>query len=159
MPVYTKCGCGKKILKGTQCECRKNRYKDYDKRVRNIGQNKKYANFYNSAAWKKLSEYIKRKYNGVCLKCLLRKEDIIPCDVAHHIEPIRYDYSKRLEEKNLIPLCHNCHNDIDHVNYTEEVKNELRMLLKEYEEKFIYTGGVLKIFENLCYTQPDPSVE
>lgn len=138
MPIYTKCGsCGKKILKGTKCECRKDRYKEYDKRVRLKGDNKQYAKFYNSVAWKRMSASINKKYNGMCLMCLLRDKSITPSDVVHHIETIRERFDKKLEEENLIPLCHRCHNNIDHINYSNELKNELRRLLLEYEKKYI----------------------
>lgn len=138
MAVYSKCSqCGKKILQGQQCECNKNRYKDYNKRIRYNKDNKKYNDFYNTGDWKRVSGFIRIKYNGLCLMCLLKYKEIIPVDVVHHIEPIRDDYSKRLEEDNLIPLCHGCHNSIDHINYTKELKEELRNLLKEYKRKYI----------------------
>lgn len=138
MAIYSKCSqCGKKILQGQQCECRKDRYKEYNKRVRFNKDNKKYFDFYNTIHWKRMSKYIKNKYNEVCLKCLLKYKILTPSDVAHHIVPIREDYSKRLEEKNLIPLCHGCHNRIDHINYTEEMKDELRSILEEYKKIYI----------------------
>lgn len=138
MPSYTKCSsCRKRILKGTKCECRKDAYKRYDKEVRRNEDNLRYTNFYNSIAWIRLSKQIKNKYNGMCISCLLDYLIIKPCDVVHHIETIRDDWDKRLDEKNLIPLCHGCHNNIDHVNYTEDIKEKLRNLLKEYEEKYI----------------------
>lgn len=138
MPIYRKCTqCGRKVLYGKPCECRKDRYKEYDKKIRYNKDNKKYSEFYDSMDWKTLSSIIKSKYNGLCLMCLLKYEHIIPSDVTHHIIPIREDYSKRLEEDNLIPLCHRCHNNIDHINYTEEMKSNLKRLLKEYEKKYI----------------------
>ena len=64
MPIYSKCSkCAKKILQGQQCECRKDRYKDYNKRIRYNKDNKKYNDFYNTEDWKRLSNFIKNKYN------------------------------------------------------------------------------------------------
>lgn len=138
MPIYTKCSiCKKKIPKGTICECNKQRYKDYDKRVRHQEENKIYVRFYNSTAWDKMTKHINRKYHSLCLMCLIKYEEVIVADVIHHIEPIRNDYSKRLEEDNLISLCHSCHNNIDHINYSKELKEELRNLLKAYENNYI----------------------
>lgn len=138
MAIYRKCSqCGKKILQGQQCECRKDRYKEYNKRVRYNKDNKKYNDFYNSKDWKRVSNAIRNKYSELCLMCLLKYRDIQLVDVVHHIEPIRDDYNKRLEEYNLIPLCHGCHNNIDHINYTEELKDELRSLLEEYKKIYI----------------------
>ncbi|AEY65410.1 hypothetical protein Clo1100_1158 [Clostridium sp. BNL1100] len=135
--IYTKCSCGKKIIQGSKCECRKDRYKRYDKEVRYNQDNIKYTEFYNSPEWDKLSQYIKNKYNGLCLMCLLDNDEITACDLVHHITPIRIDFSKRLDVKELIPLCHACHNSIDHINYTEEVKSKLRALLTEYQKKYV----------------------
>lgn len=138
MAIYTKCpACRKKIPKGMVCECRKERYKEYDKRVRYQESNKKYAEFYNSKAWHKMIIHINKKYNGLCLMCLFKYKEVIASDVIHHIEPIKDDYSKRLEEDNLIPLCHSCHNNIDHVNYTKKLKAEHIKLLELYYEIYI----------------------
>lgn len=66
--------------------------------------------------------------------CLLDNDEITACDLVHHITPIRIDFSKRLDAKELIPICHACHNSIDHTN--EELKNKLRALLAEYQKKY-----------------------
>lgn len=135
--IYSKCGsCGNKLIQGTKCECRKDRYKRYDKEVRNSQDNTKYTEFYNSPEWDKLSSYIKRRYKGLCLMCLFEHDEITTCDITHHITPIRVDFSKRFDEKELIPLCHRCHNSIDHKNYTEEMKNKLRELLAKFQKTY-----------------------
>jgi 5-methylcytosine-specific restriction enzyme A len=137
MAIYTKCSkCRKKIPKGTVCECSKERYKEYDKRVRYQEDNKKYAEFYNSTEWYKLSNYINIKYNGLCLLCLIKYNEVVPNDVVHHIEELRENFDKRLSEENLIPLCHRCHNTL-HSDYTVKIKMELRKLLDLYKNKYI----------------------
>jgi 5-methylcytosine-specific restriction endonuclease McrA len=142
MPLYRRCGsCGKKILKEAVCECIKDNNKKYDKEVRRNKENIKYTSFYQSSAWEKLSKDIKRKYNGICLMCLIKYKVITVCDMVHHITPIREDFSKRLEKKELIPLCHRCHNSIDHINYTEDKKAELRDLINEYQKLYTYPRG------------------
>lgn len=138
MPLYTRCGeCRKKIPVGTRCDCRKDRYKRYDKTIRNSKQNIMYTKFYNSKPWKKTSIHVKNKHNGLCLICLLKYKIITFADVVHHIETLRECWDKRLCEENLIPLCHRCHNNIDHINCTEKEKEQLKSLLKEYKK--IYT--------------------
>lgn len=141
MPIYRKCSiCHGKVKAGTKCKCeikqQKERYKEYNKRIRYNEENKKYSEFYNSVAWNRISKYIRIKYNGLCLMCLLKDKVLNPCDVVHHIEEIREDYDKRLEEKNLITLCHKCHNML-HSNYTEKDKIELKKMLKEYEKNYV----------------------
>lgn len=137
--------CGKKVEYGTKCECEvekeKERYKEYDRNVRNNEENIKYSKFYSSKEWKRLSEYIKNKYYGMCLQCLLIDGEIINCDVAHHIEEIRTDigWEQRLSEDNIILLCHSCHNNI-HNDYTDEKKESLRKLKLKYEETYSGEG-------------------
>lgn len=136
MAIYTKCSrCRKKILKGTVCECSKERHKEYNKRVRFNSENKKYADFYNSVAWKRLSRYIKLKYNSLCLSCLVNHNEVVACEVVHHIDEVREDWEARLREDNLITLCHSCHNTL-HANYIEKDKLELRNILQSYSRKY-----------------------
>lgn len=135
--IFSKCSCGKRIPQGSKCDCKKERYKDYDKNVRSIGENKKYNSFYHSKEWIKLSNYIKIKYKGLCLMCLINYKQIVAYDVVHHIDTIKEHWDKRLSEDNLIPLCHHCHNGI-HRSYNEKQKNELKQVIKDYKEKFIY---------------------
>ena len=138
MPIYRRCGvCGKKILVNEKCDCRKDIYKRYDKNVRYNKDNIIYAKFYNSKQWKKMSEYIKTKYNGICLMCFINYGLFKFADMVHHIEPIRDNWERRLDENNLIPLCNQCHNNIDHKNYTDNDKERLRLLINEYKEKYM----------------------
>lgn len=142
MAMYRRCGrCGNKVIVGEECSCKeeyKKQYaKQYDKNVRNNPNNIKYAKFYNGTGWRRKSKNIKAKYNNLCLVCLLKEKRISYSDMAHHIELLKDNWDKRLDDDNLIPLCNECHNAIDHVNYTEEDKNELRNLLKEYKKIYI----------------------
>ena len=142
MPMYRKCShCGRKVLVGQKCSCereyKKQYAKHYDKNVRNNSDNVKYTKFYNSTSWRKKSKHIQAKYNNLCLVCLLREKKISYSDMVHHIETLKDSWEKRIDDNNLIPLCHECHNEIDHINYTEKEKNELRNLLKEYRKIYI----------------------
>ena len=71
--------------------------------------------------------------------CLIDDDKIVSCDLIHHIIPVRFDFNKRWDIKELIPLCHRCHNSIDHNNYTEETMIRLRKLLAEYHKKYMQT--------------------
>ncbi len=134
MATYRRCGkCGKKIPQGTKCECLKESIKEYNNRIRYNKDNIKYSKFYSSTSWRKLSKYIRIKYNDLCLMCLIKDNAISPADVVHHITEIREDYSKRLEENNLITLCHSCHNNL-HANYDAAAKKELYRIKNIYED-------------------------
>ena len=73
MAIYRRCGkCGKKIAHGIKCECLKLTRKDYNKNVRYNNENKEYSIFYNSIHWKRMSSYIRCKYNDLCLMCYFK---------------------------------------------------------------------------------------
>ena len=63
--------------------------------------------FYNSAAWRKVTELCKAKARGLCEKCGGIGK------VTHHIKHITEDsvndVSVTLAEDNLIYLCQDCH--------------------------------------------------
>ncbi len=136
------CRCNKKIdYNKKYCrECEKKveqekreKVRRYDKEVRNNDSNKKYTDFYNSKAWRSLSEVIRRKYNGLCVMCLLEKNEVVDSDVIHHIEELKERWDLRLVEENLIALCHSCHNDL-HSSYSEKEKEKLKKLMERWEE-------------------------
>lgn len=142
MVLYKLCSyCNSKHEYGNKCKngcmdkIKRERSREYDKNVRNSQDNIKYVNFYNSSSWKRMTEHIKRKYNGLCLMCLLREDKITTCDVVHHIKEIKSNWEDRLREDNLITLCHSCHNSL-HNNYTEDKVIMLYGLVKEYEERY-----------------------
>ena len=69
----------------------------------------KYAEFYNSAEWKKLRNQKFYDADGLCELC--RKNGIIrEGKEVHHIIEISQDWSKRLDFDNLILLCPEHHN-------------------------------------------------
>lgn len=137
MAIYRRCGsCGRKIIKGDKCECTKVRVRDYNKKVRYNKDNIEYSKFYDSPYWKRMSKYIRIKYNGLCLYCLIKYEIEALADVVHHIIELKEDYSKRLEEDNLLTLCHSCHNNL-HKNYTENDKKELYKIKNIYEKEYL----------------------
>lgn len=72
-------------------------------------RNKKSANFYNSTAWRKKRKEIMQNYNGLCQSCL-SNDKIVQADVVDHIIEYKDDDTLALENDNLIPLCHTCHN-------------------------------------------------
>ena len=74
-----------------------------------INYHEKYAEFYNSAEWKKLRNQKFYDADGLCELC--RKNGIIKeAKEIHHKIPLNVDWSKRLDYDNLIALCSDCHN-------------------------------------------------
>jgi 5-methylcytosine-specific restriction protein A len=65
------------------------------------------ADFYNSAAWRKLSLSF-RIDNPLCIECA-KKGIVSASQVADHIVPIKQG-GDRYDRGNLQALCHSCHN-------------------------------------------------
>jgi len=63
-----------------------------------------YINFYKSNAWLTMRKRILLKHDYLCSSCGRIAE------VVDHIIPTKVDWSKRLDEDNLQPLCNECHN-------------------------------------------------
>mgnify|MGYP005767342187 CR=1 FL=1 len=78
----------------------------------------------------------------MCLYCLLVFDKLVPREANHHIVEIKEDWSRRLEDSNIIPLCDRCHKHI-HYEYKIDIKNKRNMqeklfnLLKKYEKEFM----------------------
>jgi len=72
-----------------------------DARQRN---NPEYLNFYKRKEWLSKREIVLIKNDYICASCGAIAE------VVDHIIPTKIDWSKRLDENNLQPLCNKCHN-------------------------------------------------
>lgn len=92
------CHCGA-IVAQTPCEnCRE----------KQRGVSKNHAKRYDSK-WRKLSERYRHDH-PLCQDC--DKQDIVePATEVHHIIPISEAPDRRLDVKNLISLCHRCHQE------------------------------------------------
>lgn len=123
-----KCASNYKQLKA-------NRDKEYDSNVRTSDDNIKYFRFYKSRQWKQLVDYVRIKYNNICLYNLLVNNTIVRADVVHHIEFLKDNWDRRLDITNLIPLSHAAHNMI-HNSDKEEMKILLFNLLEKYKNKY-----------------------
>ncbi len=67
------------------------------------------AKFYNSSPWRKKRKEIMQIYGGLCQVCL-SNEVTKPADVVDHIIELKDDDRLALDNDNLVPLCHACHN-------------------------------------------------
>lgn len=87
--------------------------KEKERRKRIIKySNDKFNQFYWTKAWKDKREYILCRDNYLCQDCLKNKKITIATEV-HHIIKLRLAWSKRLDNNNLISLCHECHRKRD----------------------------------------------
>lgn len=67
--------------------------------------------FYNSTAWKKKRKKIMKRDKYLCQICK-RYGKNTEADVVHHIIEVNDQYDKRLDDKNLVSLCHKHHNQL-----------------------------------------------
>ncbi|MDN7145346.1 HNH endonuclease [Liquorilactobacillus mali] len=83
-----------------------NKYR-YNKRMYNSDESK-YQQFYKSTAWRRLSRRFLEN-NPICVKCY---EDgvIRKADVVDHVQEVKDNWSRRLDESNLQALCNSHHN-------------------------------------------------
>lgn len=97
------------------CEQHKgNTANHYNKHVRNNPQNKRYADFYASSAWKRMRQY-KLSINPLCEVCQANGDTTI-ATIVHHKDEIRTQigWKNRLEINNLESICQSCHNKEEH---------------------------------------------
>lgn len=112
-------------------ERQKQRHIDY-KRQR---VDKREQAFYSSDSWLKTRDYVKAKYNGLCLWSYYLEKKIVFCDVVHHIVELKEDWELRLAEDNLIPLSDSAHQEI-HSMIRQGKKKEVQTVLRELKKKW-----------------------
>lgn len=143
MPDLKFCVCGKIIKKADKyCEkCRKERTKKntelkkrYDKNYDKYIRDEKKNTFYHSGAWAKLTNLIKTRDSGLCLLCW-NNNMITRGRITHHIVPLDYNWSKRLDPLNCIYLCDKCHNKV-HKEYDKDKQS--RELMQQKLKKLVF---------------------
>ena len=111
----------------------------HQKEVR-VYKSDKYDKFYRSKEWLNKRRYIIERDMGLCIDCLISKEEPVDEKIVHHIEPVKDNWNRRLENNNLISVCDSCHKKIEGRYSTgnfekEHEKNRLINLLREYINK------------------------
>ena len=101
-----------------QTESKRQSNRRYDKNKRNQESRR----FYKSKEWRRLRHWVLHiRDKGLCQRCLKDKR-IVKADVVHHIKEL-IDYPElALDESNLEPLCHKCHNRIHKKRETTDKK-------------------------------------
>ena len=84
------------------------RHTHYDANVRD----KRSARFYASTQWIRLRDLILSRAGYQCTLCKAHGR-LTPATEVHHKIPIKVDWSLRLDERNLVALCHRCHMNIE----------------------------------------------
>ncbi|EON70471.1 HNH endonuclease [Lysinibacillus sphaericus] len=93
--------------------------------------------FYNSKEWISQRKKILKRDKYICQICR-RFGRNKSAEVIHHIIELNENWSKRLDENNLILLCHRCHNGI-HKAEKFIWKNKYLVLKFYTEHLFCYT--------------------
>lgn len=140
MPIYKRCSrCGKRIISGTTCECAKKRYKEYDRNYRD----KASKNFYNSSEWLKIRGHVLERDEEIDVYIYMTTGEILLADTVHHIIPLKDDWSKRLDEENLMSLNHDTHSMIEkkYKDSKEKMIEILQEMLLKYRTE-IEQGGI-----------------
>lgn len=87
--------------------CERHR-KDMHKEYKSKRTDKREQAFYSSKAWKQTAMYMK-SIQPLCVRCLVTKKKRVPMNDVDHIVPIKVDWSRRLDVRNLQCLCRSCH--------------------------------------------------
>lgn len=90
---------------------KRDKWIQYDKNIRNSGENKNFVVFYSSKEWKQARMMALRRDNFLCQHCI--KNNIIrKADMVHHIVEVKIAWHLRLYQDNLISLCNPCHSKV-----------------------------------------------
>ena len=92
---------------------------------------------YNKKAWKRKSQYIRKRDGYECVECR-RKGKVVDAVLVHHINPTEERPDLFWEDKNLISLCGNCH-ELMHNRYN----NTLTRLGVWYKDLYRRGGKML----------------
>lgn len=99
---------------------------------------KMFQEFYVSKEWLRTRDYVKSKFNGICLYSFYVLGKVVPCDTVHHIVELKDvgGWGLRLDIKNLIPLSESIHQEI-HGLYKTGNKEQVQELLRKLRHKYI----------------------
>lgn len=100
----------------------------------------RYDKFYRTKEWLTKRGYIMDRDMHLCIDCLINIDDPVEAKIVHHIEPVKDNWNRRLDNSNLISVCDSCHKKIEGRYATgrfekEHEKNRLINLLKVYIDK------------------------
>lgn len=124
MKMYKTCSrCGKIHELGAKCYANSRNYYKPDPTIRE---------FRNSTLWKAKTEEVRTRDKQLCLVCLSRNIFNYKRLSVHHITPLTEDWSRRLDNGNLITVCEEHHRQCEHGEITRE--EQYRILNEHIEE-------------------------
>lgn len=135
--LYKRCSrCGARIAVGSSCTCVNKRYAA-ERRQETDKENK----FYSSAEWKKLRLQAIDYYFALDIYSYYKNNLIEFGETVHHIIPIREDFDKRNDIKNLIFLTESNHQRIHELMKKSEAEKmkilkDLKMLQNRFAAEF-----------------------
>lgn len=100
--------------------------------------------FYNSPIWRRTSKACIAGYFGIDVYEFVRTGRVMKADVVHHIVPVKDDWGKRFNLKNLIPLSRKNHDIIEKIYKTtkkKEMQAELIMMCEKFHALFMNERG------------------
>lgn len=99
--------------------------------------------FYKSAAWLSTREAVLNEYNHIDLYDFYVNQRLNKADTVHHIIPLKENWSRRLDKKNLFPISISNHNVID-VLYRKDkpAAQQLLFSLLDRWKREMTPGGV-----------------
>lgn len=142
MAIYKRCSsCGKRLLEGTRCDCRKKRYKEYDKFYRD----KKSKEFYNSREWLEARRESIETSDHMDVYIYMTTGEVKLAETVHHIIPLRDDWDKRTDQSNLMPLSHDTHSMIEQMYKKDKpgMEKRLKIMLEAFKKG---EGGGQNVF-------------
>lgn len=131
MPIYKRCSrCGKRIPSGTTCPCQKQRHQEYDR----YSRDKRSKDYYNSREWERARAAALDADGGLDVYLYMTTGEIVAADTAHHIIPLKDDWSKRADIDNLMSLHHDTHSTIEkkYKDNKAGMVRELAEMLRKY---------------------------
>lgn len=131
MTIYKRCSrCGKRLLTGTECSCKSNRHKEYDR----FSRDKKSKRFYDSKEWEVARMKALELDEGIDVYMYMTEREIVNADTVHHVIPLRECWEKRNDVDNLMSLNSDTHSVIEKMYKKDKLgmQEKLEKMLKEY---------------------------
>ena len=112
--IYKMCSrCGKRIPEGQTCPCQKIRKAQSDKHYDKYQRDKKSTDFYRSPIWQLTRQRVLSMDQNIDVYQYMTTGRIMIADTVHHIVPLKSDWNRRLDTRNLISLHHDTHSAIE----------------------------------------------
>lgn len=138
MPIYKRCSrCGRRIEVSSKCSCVDKRYAEQRKAVNKDRENK----FYFTQEWKDVRQIAIDRYFALDIYSYYIDGIIEFGETVHHIVPLKDDWNKRIDIKNLIFLTESNHQKIHSMMKQSEAEKrkiiaQLEMLVNRFRTEF-----------------------